>query len=62
MSGGACDGKGALTPPVPGSPDRGGDRSTLKVHLPDGRFNIVRYNDASDVKVRIRTMQDWKSS
>lgn len=40
------------TPPLPGSPDRvGGESSTLKVHLPDGRFNVVRYNDVSDIKV-----------
>lgn len=27
------------------------DRSILKVHLPNGGFNMVRYGDATDVKV-----------
>ncbi|KAL0277427.1 UNVERIFIED_CONTAM: hypothetical protein PYX00_004716 [Menopon gallinae] len=49
MSGGGCDGLRTATPPLPGSPSSG-DRPTLKVHLPDGSFNVVRYNDTSDVK------------
>ena len=28
------------------------DRSILKVHLPNGGFNMVKYGDATDVKVR----------
>lgn len=32
------------------SPDR--DRNTLKVHLPNGGFNLVKFDDAIDVKVR----------
>jgi hypothetical protein len=32
------------------SPDR--DRNTLKVHLPNGGFNVVKFDDAIDVKVR----------
>ena len=31
----------------------GMDKSTLKVHLPDGSFNVVRFGDATDIKVRI---------
>lgn len=27
------------------------DRSILKVHLPNGGFNMVKYGDATDVKV-----------
>ena len=27
------------------------DKSTLKVHLPDGSFNVVRFGDATDIKV-----------
>ena len=30
----------------------GMDKSTLKVHLPDGSFNVVRFGDATDIKVR----------
>ena len=29
----------------------GMDKSTLKVHLPDGSFNVVRFGDATDIKV-----------
>ena len=29
------------------------DKSTLKVHLPNGGFNIVKFGDATDIKVRI---------
>ena len=38
----------ALT--MPGS-QLGMDKSTLKVHLPDGSFNVVRFGDATDIKV-----------
>jgi len=31
------------------SPDR--DKGTLKVHLPNGGFNVVKFDDAIDVKV-----------
>lgn len=48
--GGLSESTRVTTPPLPGSPSTG-ERCTLKVHLPDGRFNIVRYNEASDVKV-----------
>ena len=27
------------------------EKSTLKVHLPDGSFNVVRFGDATDIKV-----------
>jgi hypothetical protein len=27
------------------------DRSILKVHLPNGGFNMVKYGDATDIKV-----------
>ena len=27
------------------------DKSTLKVHLPSGGFNVVKFGDATDVKV-----------
>ncbi|CAG2060896.1 unnamed protein product [Timema podura] len=37
------------TPPISGSPDRL-DKATLKVHLPNGGFNIVKFGDAIDVK------------
>lgn len=53
MSGGGKEGIRTATPPPPGSPDRIGERCTLKVHLPDGRFNVVRHDDASDMKVCI---------
>lgn len=34
------------------SPDRlGWDKGTLKVHLPNGGFNVVKFGDAIDVKV-----------
>ena len=33
------------------SPARGGDKATLKVHLPNGGFNLVKFGDAIDVKV-----------
>jgi hypothetical protein len=39
------------TPPATGSPDRQ-DKATLKVHLPNGGFNVVKFGDAIDVKVR----------
>lgn len=52
MNVGANEGIRTGTPPLPASPDRSGERSTLKIHLPDGRFNVVRYNDSSDMKVR----------
>jgi hypothetical protein len=39
------------TPPATGSPDRL-DKATLKVHLPNGGFNVVKFGDAIDVKVR----------
>lgn len=26
------------------------DKSTLKVHLPNGTFNVVRFGDAADIK------------
>jgi len=39
------------TPPAAGSPDRL-DKATLKVHLPNGGFNVVKFGDAIDVKVR----------
>ena len=29
------------------------DKSTLKVHLPNGGFNVVKYGDATDIKVRL---------
>ena len=29
------------------------DRSILKVHLPNGGFNMVKYGDATDVKVSL---------
>lgn len=29
------------------------DRSILKVHLPNGGFNMVKYGDATDIKVRL---------
>ena len=47
---------------MPGSPLRGSsvpqsemphsliDMSTLKVHLPNGTFNVVRFGDAADIK------------
>jgi hypothetical protein len=38
------------TPPATGSPDRL-DKATLKVHLPNGGFNVVKFGDAIDVKV-----------
>jgi hypothetical protein len=41
------------TPPATGSPDRL-DKATLKVHLPNGGFNVVKFGDAIDVKVRSR--------
>ena len=31
----------------------GMDKSTLKVHLPDGSFNVVRFGDATDIKVSL---------
>ncbi|XP_021926786.1 focal adhesion kinase 1 isoform X4 [Zootermopsis nevadensis] len=37
------------TPPATGSPDRL-DKATLKVHLPNGGFNVVKFGDAIDVK------------
>ncbi|XP_069676126.1 focal adhesion kinase 1 isoform X3 [Periplaneta americana] len=37
------------TPPAAGSPDRL-DKATLKVHLPNGGFNVVKFGDAIDVK------------
>nr|CAD7420094.1 unnamed protein product [Timema poppensis] len=40
------------TPPISGSPDRL-DKATLKVHLPNGGFNIVKFGDAIDVKVSV---------
>ena len=41
------------TPPAAGSPDRlDKDKATLKVHLPNGGFNVVKFGDAIDVKVR----------
>ena len=30
----------------------GMDKSTLKVHLPDGSFNVVRFGDATDIYLR----------
>lgn len=42
------------TPPATGSPDRL-DKATLKVHLPNGGFNVVKFGDAIDVKVRSYT-------
>ena len=33
----------------------GMDKSTLKVHLPDGSFNVVRFGDATDIKVSCKT-------
>lgn len=39
------------TPPAAGSPDRL-DKATLKVHLPNGGFNVVKFGDAIDVKVK----------
>jgi hypothetical protein len=39
------------TPPATGSPDRL-DKATLKVHLPNGGFNVVKFGDAIDVKVK----------
>lgn len=27
------------------------DKSTLKVHLPNGGFNVVKFGDATDIKV-----------
>ena len=35
----------------------GMDKSTLKVHLPDGSFNVVRFGDATDIKVSITAKQ-----
>lgn len=36
------------------SPDnRQQDKSTLKVHLPNGCFNLVKYGDAIDIKVSL---------
>ena len=32
------------------------DRCILKVHLPNGGFNMVKYGDATDVKVREHTV------
>ena len=33
------------------------DRSILKVHLPNGGFNMVKYGDATDVKVSAFTLK-----
>jgi hypothetical protein len=35
---------------LPPATDR--DKSTLKVHLPNGGFNVVKFGDATDMKVR----------
>ena len=35
------------------SPTLGMDKSTLKVHLPNGSFNVVRFGDATDIKVSL---------
>ncbi|XP_046384921.1 focal adhesion kinase 1 [Ischnura elegans] len=38
-------------PAAPGSPERhAGSGATLKVHLPNGGFNVVKFGDAIDVK------------
>lgn len=39
---------------APGSPDRSAACTTLKVHLPNGTFNVVKYGEAIDIKVRTR--------
>lgn len=33
------------------------DKSTLKVNLPNGGFNLVKFGDATDIKVRGRNQQ-----
>ena len=34
------------------------DKSTLKVHLPNGGFNVVKYGDATDIKVRLKLLSN----
>jgi hypothetical protein len=36
------------------------DKSTLKVHLPNGGFNIVKFGDATDIKVRLLFVNNGK--
>ena len=38
------------------SSNLGMDKSTLKVHLTDGSFNVVRFGDATDIKVSLSKM------
>lgn len=34
---------------LPGSPEK--TTTTLKVHLPNGGFNVIKYGEAIDIKV-----------
>jgi focal adhesion kinase 1 len=38
------------------------DKSTLKVHLPDGSFNVVRFGDATDIKGIIHLLTSKKTN
>lgn len=48
---------------TPSSPDKTPVTvpTTLKVHLPNGGFNIVKFGDAIDVKVRLNTLVSFES-
>ena len=37
-------------PPRPGIMSPAQDKSTLKVYLPNGGFNVVKFGDATDIK------------
>ncbi len=50
----AGTGSSGLTSPSP----LGMDKSTLKVHLPNGSFNVVRFGDATDIKVCVKVKFD----
>ncbi|CAG9813532.1 unnamed protein product [Phaedon cochleariae] len=39
-----------------------GDRSTVKVHFPNGGFNVVKYGDAVEIKAIIQTVTDRLST
>ncbi|KAK0171029.1 hypothetical protein PV328_008795 [Microctonus aethiopoides] len=46
----SCGSGGKNTPPHSGSPTPMDKAATLKVHLPNGGFNVVKFGDAIDVK------------
>ena len=37
------------------------DKSTLKVNLPNGGFNLVKFGDATDIKVRLTRARPWET-